>query len=106
MDNSIDAPPLLDPYGISRPNKTYTRTLVDQNLAVVLCSTITTSIHPYIFYLDIYVDIWCTLERRLQANNRLHVIQLKNEMHHISMGQLMMLQHLTNVKSRQQHHSG
>ncbi|PKU86404.1 hypothetical protein MA16_Dca013340 [Dendrobium catenatum] len=73
--------------------------LLDQNLASAICSTITTGILPFVLILDNYADIWSTLERRLQTTNRSHVIQLENELHHISMGQQTILQNLNNIKS-------
>ncbi|KAL0915712.1 hypothetical protein M5K25_013164 [Dendrobium thyrsiflorum] len=102
LDKSTPVPPrlILNTTGISRPNMAYSRwMLVDHNLIAAICSTSTTGILPYIFHLDNYADIRNTLERRLQATNHSCVIQLKNELHHISMGQQTMHQYLTNIKA-------
>ncbi|KAI0507419.1 hypothetical protein KFK09_013544 [Dendrobium nobile] len=91
---------IIDSTGTSIINEAYCRwVLADQNLAAAICSTISASILPYVLNLDNCADIWSTLERRLQATNRSRVIQLKNELHHITMGQQTMLQYLTNIKT-------
>ncbi|PKU85211.1 hypothetical protein MA16_Dca018261 [Dendrobium catenatum] len=89
LDNSLSAPSrlLIDSSGKSQINPAYARWhLVDQNIAATLSSIVTTSILPYVLHLDTCAEIWSMLERRLQASNRSKVIQLKNDLHHISMG--------------------
>ncbi|PKU70959.1 Retrovirus-related Pol polyprotein from transposon TNT 1-94 [Dendrobium catenatum] len=73
--------------------------LIDQNLAAALCSTISTAILPYVLHLESTAEIWNTIERRLQASNRSRVIQLKNELHNVSMKQQTMAEYLNEVKT-------
>ncbi|PKU69865.1 hypothetical protein MA16_Dca011883 [Dendrobium catenatum] len=72
--------------------------LVDQNLVSVLFSTISPAILPYILNLTTAHEIWKTLEGRLQPTNRSRVIQLKNELHNVNMGDSSMQQYLAQVK--------
>ncbi|KAI0501098.1 hypothetical protein KFK09_019316 [Dendrobium nobile] len=102
LDNAVQKPSRLLQYtdGSSELNPAYTHwILVDQNLAAALCSTISSSILPYVLHLDRCADIWTTLEQRLQASNRSRVIQLKHELHNILMRNLSMTQYLTAVKT-------
>ncbi|KAL0919184.1 hypothetical protein M5K25_011263 [Dendrobium thyrsiflorum] len=62
-----------------------TWTLLDQNLAVALYSVISPSILPYILSLYHCTEIWDTIARRLQSSTRSRTIQLRNELHHLSM---------------------
>ncbi|PKU83090.1 Retrovirus-related Pol polyprotein from transposon TNT 1-94 [Dendrobium catenatum] len=81
-------------------NPKYTQwVLTDQNLAAALCSTISPSILPYIINLDSTSKIWTALENRFQSTNRSKVIQLKNELHNISMKTSTMTQYLTDIKA-------
>ncbi|KAI0525208.1 hypothetical protein KFK09_004600 [Dendrobium nobile] len=81
-------------------NPKYTHWLLtDQNLAAALCSTISQTVLPYVIHLDSTSKIWATLETRFQATNRSKVIQLKNELHNISMKTSTMTQYLTEIKS-------
>ncbi|PKU82824.1 Retrovirus-related Pol polyprotein from transposon TNT 1-94 [Dendrobium catenatum] len=73
--------------------------LVDQNLVSALFSTISPGILPYILNLTTAHEIWTTLEGRLQPTNRSRVIQLKNELHNVTMGDNSMQQYLAQVKS-------
>ncbi|KAL0920813.1 hypothetical protein M5K25_009983 [Dendrobium thyrsiflorum] len=102
LDGSAAAPSkmLQTSNGIIQPNPAYNQwTLTDQNLAAAICSTISTSILPYVLQLESCYDIWATLTRRLQASNRSRVIQLKNELHNISMKNMTMTQYLQQIKS-------
>ncbi|KAL0922257.1 hypothetical protein M5K25_006228 [Dendrobium thyrsiflorum] len=54
---------------------------------------------PYILNLSSAHEIWLTLERRLQPTNRSRVIRLKNELHHIQMKDLTMMQYLDKIKA-------
>ncbi|PKU82967.1 Retrovirus-related Pol polyprotein from transposon TNT 1-94 [Dendrobium catenatum] len=72
---------------------------IDQNLAAALYSVISPSILPYVLSLDHYTEIWDTIARRLQSNTRSRTIQLRNELHHISMKNQTMPQYLLAVKS-------
>ncbi|PKU85928.1 Retrovirus-related Pol polyprotein from transposon TNT 1-94 [Dendrobium catenatum] len=74
--------------------------LLDQNLASALLSIISTSILPYVLSLKHYADIWATLAHQLQAPTRSHVVQLKNELYHLSKGDQSMTQYLLNIKSK------
>ncbi|KAI0525179.1 hypothetical protein KFK09_004571 [Dendrobium nobile] len=78
----------------------YTWLLVDQNLAAVLYSTISTTFLPYVLNLDSCLEIWQTIERRLQSTNCSRILQLKNELHHISMKDKSMMQYLSEIKSK------
>ncbi|KAI0498170.1 hypothetical protein KFK09_021411 [Dendrobium nobile] len=71
---------------------------IDQNLQTALCSTISPTVLPYILHLDTTHEIWQVLESQFQATSRSKVIQLKNELHHISMKNLSMIQYLTEIK--------
>ncbi|KAI0493654.1 hypothetical protein KFK09_023775 [Dendrobium nobile] len=73
--------------------------LIEQNLVVALLSTISPSVLPYILNLTSARDIWSTLELRLQPSNRSRVIQLKNELYRVQMGDLTMMQYLTKIKA-------
>ncbi|KAI0519375.1 hypothetical protein KFK09_006821 [Dendrobium nobile] len=91
---------ILSSDGIQTPNPTYQSWILqDQNLAAALCSTITATVLPYILHLESTHAIWTSLELRFQCTNRSKVIQLKNELHHISMNSSTMTQYLTKIKS-------
>ncbi|KAL0916024.1 hypothetical protein M5K25_013503 [Dendrobium thyrsiflorum] len=62
-------------------------------------STITQCILPYVLHLDSCSTIWTTIEHRLQTSNHSRVIQLKNELHNISMKTLTITQYLTEIKT-------
>ncbi|KAL0928192.1 hypothetical protein M5K25_000062 [Dendrobium thyrsiflorum] len=88
------------PDGLTVTNPKYNQwLLIDQNLATTLCSTIAPSILPYVLHLESCSAIWSTVEQRLQATNRSCVIQLKNELHNISMKNLAMVQYLIEIKN-------
>ncbi|KAI0505062.1 hypothetical protein KFK09_016019 [Dendrobium nobile] len=72
--------------------------LVDQNLVSALYSTISPTILPYILHLSSAQEIWKTLECRLQPTNRSRVIQLKNTLHNVSMGDSSMQAYLAQIK--------
>ncbi|KAI0488419.1 hypothetical protein KFK09_028250 [Dendrobium nobile] len=72
---------------------------IDQNLISTLLSTISPSILLYILTLTSAKDIWSTLELCLQPTNRSRVIQLKNELYHIQMRDLTMMQYLAKIKA-------
>ncbi|PKU64658.1 Retrovirus-related Pol polyprotein from transposon TNT 1-94 [Dendrobium catenatum] len=72
--------------------------VIDQNLATAMCSTISPAVLPYVINLESTSDIWTTLHTRFQSSNRSKVIQLKNELHNIAMQSLSMTQYLTEVK--------
>ncbi|PKU85370.1 Retrovirus-related Pol polyprotein from transposon TNT 1-94 [Dendrobium catenatum] len=102
LDSSIVPPAThLPPQnGTSRPNPAYNQwSLTDQNLAAAICSTISTSILPYVLNLESTSQIWQALETRFQSSNRSRVIQLKNELHNISMKNSTMTQYLSNIKT-------
>ncbi|PKU62337.1 Retrovirus-related Pol polyprotein from transposon TNT 1-94 [Dendrobium catenatum] len=85
--------------GSTAPNVLYNQwILTDQNLAAAICSTIFASILPYIVNLESTSTIWHTLEVRFPSSNRSRVIQLKNDLHHISM-KTAMTQYLSDIKS-------
>ncbi|PKU66194.1 Retrovirus-related Pol polyprotein from transposon TNT 1-94 [Dendrobium catenatum] len=73
-------------------------TVTDQNLATAMCSTISPEVLPYVIHLESTNEIWKTLHTRFQSSNRSKVIQLKNELHNISMQSRTMTQYLTEVK--------
>ncbi|KAI0495692.1 hypothetical protein KFK09_021995 [Dendrobium nobile] len=72
--------------------------ITDQNLQAAICSTISPTVLPYIIHLDTTHDIWQILESQFQATSRSKVIQLKNELHHVSMKNSTMIQYLTEIK--------
>ncbi|KAI0496279.1 hypothetical protein KFK09_022593 [Dendrobium nobile] len=76
-----------------------TWTLIYQNLSVALFSTISLSILPYILMLETSSSIWKTLEQRFFSTNRSRVIQLKNELHSLSMLNKTMTDYLASSKS-------
>ncbi|KAI0501116.1 hypothetical protein KFK09_016059 [Dendrobium nobile] len=61
---------------------------------------ITPSILPYVLSLKNCADIWATLSHRLQASTRSRIIQLKNELYHLSKGEQSMSQYLLTIKSK------
>ncbi|KAI0520181.1 hypothetical protein KFK09_007652 [Dendrobium nobile] len=86
--------------GTTVRNPAYTNwILTDQNLAAAICATISPSILPFIINLESTSSIWTTLATRFQSTNRSRVIQLKNELHHISLKNSTMTQYLTDIKS-------
>ncbi|KAI0526782.1 hypothetical protein KFK09_002373 [Dendrobium nobile] len=72
--------------------------LIEQNLVTALLSTISPAILPYILNLTSAREIWSTLELWLQPSNRSRVMQLKNELYHVQMKDLTMMQYLTKIK--------
>ncbi|KAI0499077.1 hypothetical protein KFK09_019978 [Dendrobium nobile] len=73
-------------------------TVINQNLATAMCSTISPAVLPYVIHLESTQEIWSTLHIRFQSSNRSKVIQLKNELHNISMQFMSMADYLTEVK--------
>ncbi|PKU71144.1 Retrovirus-related Pol polyprotein from transposon TNT 1-94 [Dendrobium catenatum] len=74
------------------------RTFTDQNLAAAICSTISAPVIPYIMHLDSTFEIWEALQTRFQSSNRSKVMQLKNELHNITMKNMTMQTYLTEIK--------
>lgn len=73
IDPSIPAPPcfLTQSNGSTTPNALYDQCLLtNQNLAAAICSTISSSILPYLVNLYSTSSIWTTLELRIQSFNR------------------------------------
>ncbi|KAI0504734.1 hypothetical protein KFK09_015687 [Dendrobium nobile] len=86
--------------GSSSPNPLFSQWLLtDQNLSASICSTISPTILPYVLPLEFTSAIWTTLEIQFQSTNRSKVIQLKNELHNISLKNFTMIQYLTEIKS-------
>ncbi|KAI0513689.1 hypothetical protein KFK09_009719 [Dendrobium nobile] len=75
------------------------RHLTDQTLLAALCSTISPSIFPYVISLESTAEIWQSLESRFQSSNRSKVIELKNELHNVSLKMSTMTQYLSEIKS-------
>ncbi|KAI0510858.1 hypothetical protein KFK09_011468 [Dendrobium nobile] len=73
--------------------------LLDQNIAAALYSVISPSILPYVLSLEHCTEIWETIARCLQSNTRPRTIQLRNELHHLSMKNQSMPQYLLAIKS-------
>ncbi|KAI0492292.1 hypothetical protein KFK09_026562 [Dendrobium nobile] len=92
----------LDPKSAAEnldPNQDSNQWIVmDQNLATSMCSTISPVVLPYVIHLESTQEIWSTLHTRFQSSNRSKVIQLKNELHNISMQTMSMMQYLTEIK--------
>ncbi|KAI0527324.1 hypothetical protein KFK09_002923 [Dendrobium nobile] len=102
LDPTISSPDqLIHPLdGSDTSNNTSQKwILIDQNLAAALCSTISPSVLPHIINLATTAEIWSVLETRFQATNRSKVIQLKNELHHVSLKNQTMTQYLSEIKS-------
>lgn len=74
--------------------------LIDQNLATTLYSTIPPQLLPYVLNLDTCSKIWKTIEKRLQSTNKSRILQLKNKLYHITMGEKNMMQFLSDIKSK------
>ncbi|KAI0522698.1 hypothetical protein KFK09_005083 [Dendrobium nobile] len=72
--------------------------ITDQNLAAALCSTISAPVLPYVMHLETSHEIWLALQTRFQSSCRSKVIQLKNELHNISMKNLSMQNYLSEIK--------
>ncbi|KAI0511938.1 hypothetical protein KFK09_012572 [Dendrobium nobile] len=103
LDGSNICPPktIQDATGRSIPNPDYTEWMrVDQNLAASLYSVISTAILPYVLSVDHCSEIWSTLERRLQSTTRSRIIQLKHELHYLTMKDKNMSQYLLDIKSK------
>lgn len=89
------------PMGSENPTFEYTLwNLIDQNLASALYATISPSILPYVINLSTCPDIWHTIDKRLQSSNRSRILQLKNELHSLTMGNRTMAQYLSDIKSK------
>ncbi|KAI0524565.1 hypothetical protein KFK09_003942 [Dendrobium nobile] len=73
--------------------------LINQNLISALYSTISPSILPYILNMQSAQEIWRMLETKLQPTNHSRVIQLKNALHNLTMGDSSMQQYLAQIKS-------
>lgn len=87
--------------GITNLNPSYTQwILMDQNLASALFATITPPILPYILNLHTCAEIWEYIEKCLAATNCAQVIQLKGEIHNLSMNNKTMNQNLFDIKIR------
>ncbi|XP_020678804.1 uncharacterized protein LOC110096967 [Dendrobium catenatum] len=72
--------------------------LTDQNLAAAICSTISAPVLPYIMHLETSAEIWQALQTRFQSSSRSKVIQLKNELHNLSMNTLSMQAYLAEIR--------
>lgn len=85
--------------GTLKSNTEYKRwMMMDHNLAIMICSTISAIILLYVLDLENYTEIWCTIERRLKGSNRSRVIQLKIELRNLTMKNQTMTQYLTVIK--------
>ncbi|KAI0499725.1 hypothetical protein KFK09_017933 [Dendrobium nobile] len=94
------SPTIHQPDGSSVFNSARSRwILTDQNLAAAICSTISPSVLPYVINLETTAAIWSVLETRFQSTNRSKVIQLKNELHNVSLKNQNMTQYLSEIKS-------
>ncbi|PKU72184.1 Retrovirus-related Pol polyprotein from transposon TNT 1-94 [Dendrobium catenatum] len=83
------------------PNPNYqTWILIDQNLFAALYLVISPTLLPYIINLETCADIWKTIERRLQSSNRSRLLQLKNELHQVTMKDQTMMQYLSDIKGK------
>ncbi|KAI0511944.1 hypothetical protein KFK09_012578 [Dendrobium nobile] len=98
LDGSCTCPSSLHPTSANEISA-QTWNLLDQNLAAALYSVISPSILPYVLSLDHCAEIWDTINRRLQSNTRSRTIQLRNELHHLSMKNQTMSQYLLAIKS-------
>ncbi|PKU64191.1 Retrovirus-related Pol polyprotein from transposon TNT 1-94 [Dendrobium catenatum] len=74
--------------------------LIDQHLASAIYSTISSSLLPYILNLATTHEIWQTLELRLQSTNHSRLLQLKNELHQLQLGDKTMFAYLSDIKSK------
>ncbi|KAI0494865.1 hypothetical protein KFK09_025018 [Dendrobium nobile] len=72
--------------------------ITDQNLVAAICSIISAPVIPFVMHLESTHEIWAALQTRFQSSNRSKVIQLKNELHNISMRNLSMQEYLTDIK--------
>ncbi|PKU81762.1 Retrovirus-related Pol polyprotein from transposon TNT 1-94 [Dendrobium catenatum] len=77
-----------------------TNQLTDQHLASALCSVITPTILPYVLSLNSCSEIWSTLALRLQSTTRSRIIQLKNDLHHVTKGDRSMTAYLLDIKEK------
>ncbi|XP_020685525.1 uncharacterized protein LOC110101803, partial [Dendrobium catenatum] len=90
---------LTNPDGSSSTNPAFLQwSLTDQNLSASICSTISSSILPYVISLDSTAKLWTALETRFQATNRSKVIQLKNALHNVSLKNQSMAEYLSEIK--------
>ncbi|KAI0509952.1 hypothetical protein KFK09_010552 [Dendrobium nobile] len=101
LDSNASPPPpcLTNADGSSSPNPLHTQWLLhDQNLSASICSTISSSVLPYVISLDSTADLWTALENRFQATNRSKIIQLWNALHQVSLKNQSMTQYLSEIK--------
>ncbi|KAL0916224.1 hypothetical protein M5K25_013717 [Dendrobium thyrsiflorum] len=101
LDSS--SPLLLSDSSITESSPPQSRsvqwTLTDQNLSASLCSTISPAVLPYVLNLNSTAAIWAALQTRFQSTNRSKVIQLKNELHSVSLKNGSMTQYLSDIKA-------
>ncbi|PKU65197.1 Retrovirus-related Pol polyprotein from transposon TNT 1-94 [Dendrobium catenatum] len=91
---------VINSSGASVSNPAYAQWLqTDQNLSASICSTISTSILPYVISLDSTAEVWAALEARFQASNRSRVIQLRNSLHNVSLKNNSMTAYLSEIKT-------
>ncbi|PKU86353.1 hypothetical protein MA16_Dca002184 [Dendrobium catenatum] len=74
--------------------------LIDQNLTAALYSVISPPLLPYVLNLEHTHYVWVTIDKRLQSMNRSRILQLKNELHHLTMKYMTMTQYISLVKSK------
>lgn len=66
----------------------------------VLYSNISPSILSYVLNLNKCAEIWVTREKILQSSNRTLILQVKNELHNLTMGSKIMARYLSYIKSK------
>ncbi|XP_020679496.1 uncharacterized protein LOC110097465 [Dendrobium catenatum] len=103
LDGSIPAPNkhIVSLSNTHTPNPANNQwDLIDQNITAALYSIISTSLLPYVLNLNNCHEVWTTLDKRLQSTNRSRIFQLKNELHHLTMKDMSMIQYLSIIKAK------
>ncbi|KAI0519459.1 hypothetical protein KFK09_006907 [Dendrobium nobile] len=92
---------ILATDGSVRLNSLFTTwMLIDQHLASAIYSNVSASLLLYILNLDSSHQIWTTLELCLKSTHRSRLLQLKNELHQLQLGDKTMFQYLTDIKAK------
>lgn len=74
--------------------------MIDQNLASALYAIILPTLLPYVLTLETRAEIWQTNGKQLQSTNCARLLQIKNELHSLLMGNRTMMQYLSDIKSK------
>lgn len=74
--------------------------LIDQNLIDAHYSVISQALMPYVLNLSTCSEVCHTLDKHLQSSNCSHLLQIKSELHHITIKDQTMTQYLSTIKTK------